>query len=112
MSNQNIKSKSINHHGGRDLAIFIVKSLESRNRSLKSINSLTFGKAVRKTIEADIYNPQQWVFEWLWDVGIIKPARQTKTINEHKPFMLVDNLEIALYELDRAIENQTKLKQD
>ena len=111
MSNQNIKSKSINHHGGRDLAIFIVKSLENRNRSLKSINSLTFGKAVRKTVEADIFNPQQWIFEWLWDVGIIEPARQTKTINEFKPFRLVDDLEMALYELDRAIENHPKQDQ-
>lgn len=99
MSNQNIKNSLMRTQEGFNLAKDILLRFEDGSRTCEGIKTFTHSNQNRIELKKVIYNPSEWVFEWLWDFEFIEPTCKNKAPQTRTTFRITTDIDEALARL-------------
>ncbi|QZI90780.1 hypothetical protein MYOV066v1_p0002 [Vibrio phage PS15B.3] len=99
MSNQNIKNSLMSTQEGFNLAKDILLRFEDGNRTCEGIKTFTHNNQNRIKLKRLIYNPSEWIFEWLWDFKFIEPIYKNKVPQTRTAFRMTTDIDEAVARL-------------
>ena len=99
MSNQSIKNSLMSTKEGIELAKDILLRFDDGGRTCEGIKTFTHRNKNRIELKKIIYNPSEWIFEWLWDFNFIEPTCKNKAPITRTIFRMTSDVDEALARL-------------
>ncbi|AUR95174.1 hypothetical protein NVP1201B_69 [Vibrio phage 1.201.B._10N.286.55.F1] len=106
MSNQSIKNSLMSTQEGVELAKDILNRFDEGGRTCEGIKTFTHRNKNRIELKKVIYNPSEWIFEWLWDFNFIEPICKNKAPQTRTTFRITTDIDEALARLEELTTKQ------